>query len=77
MPKTPKRNPRELVNKTTAAKIVGCSRPTVEAMLARQELESETVAGMQLIVRASAEKARRRREALAQQRSTDSPAAAA
>jgi excisionase family DNA binding protein len=59
VPKRQQRKVADLLSKTEALRIVGCSRPTVEALLARGELDGVMVAGRQLITRASAERARK------------------
>lgn len=64
MPRNRKRKPLELMNQTQAAELIGVSRPTIPAMVARGELEGEVHGGFLLITRTSAEAARERREAL-------------
>lgn len=65
MPKTERRKPHPLMNQSAAARLIGVSRPTVVAMIARKELDAEVHAGLLLVTRASAEKAKAAREAAA------------
>lgn len=55
MAKQAKRQP-ELVNQTNAARIVGVARQSIAGMIARGELESEAIAGLVFVRRASAER---------------------
>jgi excisionase family DNA binding protein len=63
MPKTKKRKPSNLLNQSQAAAIIGVSRPTIPAMVAKGELEGEMQGGFLLITKASAERARDARAA--------------
>jgi hypothetical protein len=54
--KPTKRNPPDLVNQTTAAKIIGCNRQNIPGMIARGQLESVPVAGMVFVVKSSAQR---------------------
>lgn len=64
MPRNRKRKPLDLMNQTQAAALIGVSRPTIPAMVARGELVGEVHGGFLLISRASAEAARDQREAM-------------
>jgi len=55
MPKRTKRKP-DLLNQTSAAKIIGVARQSVAGMIARGELDAVTVAGLVFVTRASAER---------------------
>lgn len=66
MAKTRKRKahaPLPLMNQSAAARLIGVSRPTVVAMVARGELDSEQHAGFLLVTRESAERAKAKRDA--------------
>lgn len=62
MPKAAKRNPEELVNQTTAARMIGVSRPTIHAMVAREELEGVMIAGRVFVKLVSVEHAAKERK---------------
>lgn len=64
MSKTKKRKTSNLLNQSQAAAIIGVSRPTIPAMVARGELEAELHGGFLLVTLASAEAARDRRAAM-------------
>lgn len=64
MPKTKKRKTSNLLNQSQAAAIIGVSRPTIPAMVAKGELDAELHGGFLLVTRASVEAARDRRAAL-------------
>lgn len=54
MRKTVNRNPPDLINQTSAAKIIGCNRQNIPGMIARGDLESAYVGGMVFVTKASA-----------------------
>lgn len=64
MRKIKKRKPSNLLNQSQAAVVVGVSRPTIPAMVARGELDGEMHGGFLFVTRESAEAARDRRSSL-------------
>ena len=53
----------DLINQTRAAAIIGVARQSIAGMIARGELESETVAGLVFVKRESAERVAEQRAA--------------
>lgn len=62
MSKAEKRNPFDLLSQSDAARVVGVSRPTIPAMVARGELDGEMIGTRLHVTRVSAERAKRVRE---------------
>lgn len=61
MTKSLKRNQKDLVSQTDAAKLVGIARQNIPGAFARGELDGEVVAGQLFITRRSAEREGKRR----------------
>ena len=73
MPKPTQRNPYDCITQTEAARVLGVSRPTVVAMIARDDIEAEEVAGFLFPKRASVMRLKERRDA--ERQSAGQPAA--